>query len=809
MVRVRRIVIGGVILAMAANVVASASADAAGGMDARYQKLQSVAFTDVKITDEFWSPRVETNRVKTVWHSIKKCEETGRISNFAKAGGLMEGEFEGIYFNDSDVYKVIEGAAYCLHNQEDPVLDAKLDEIIHKIASAQQDDGYLFTFNTLKLKNDVKQRWRDLQNEHELYCAGHLFEGAVAHYRATGKKTFLNVAARLADHIDSVFGPNGKRGVPGHEEIELALVKLARVTGEERYLKLSQFFLDERGNANGRKLFGPHFQDHKPVREQSEIVGHAVRAMYLYSGVADMAGITGDEGYIKAMDRLWDSVAAHKMYITGGIGVADCGEGFSKDYELPNAKSYAETCASVGMALWSHRLNLLHGDASYFDVFERVLYNGLMSGVSLDGEKFFYVNLLESDKGTHERTAWFGCSCCPSNIVRFVGSVGGYIYAVDDDGVYVNLYVGSTGKVAIGNNTVKLTQETRYPWDGKIKLIVEPGEAKQFAVNLRIPGWSRGAAVPNDLYRFADGIDTSRSAAQLKVNGKTMSELDIHKGYVRLHRKWKKGDVVELDIPMPIRRVAAHAKVEADVGRVALQRGPIVYCLEEADNGDNLRYICLPDEGQLTSEYRGDLLGGVVVVKGKAMVRSGDDGRFISKDISAVPYYSWNNRQTGKMIVWLPREAEYVPVMPEPTIASRSEVSASHCWGSDSVEAINDQIEPENSNDNNVPRFTWWDHRGGKEWVQYDLRDVTKVSSSSVYWFDDGPGGGCRTPESWRLMYKDSDQWKPVAGASGYSVGKDKYNRVTFDAVETDGLRIEVELQKGFSGGILEWKVNK
>lgn len=621
-----------------------------------HRPLKAIPFTSVQFKEGFWKSRLEINRTQTVWHNIQKCEETGRIENFAKAGGLKEGEHQGIYFNDSDLYKVLEGAAYCLHNQADPVLDAKVDEIIHKITSAQQDDGYLFSFNTLKLKNDVNQRWRDLKNEHELYCAGHMFEAAVAHYRATGKKTFLEVAIRLADHICSVFGPNGKRAVPGHEEIELALIKLYELTGQKKYFDMACFFLKERGNANGRKLFGSHFQDHKPIAKQEDITGHAVRAMYLYSGVADMVAYTGEKEYLQAMDRLWESVTARKMYITGGIGVQDTGEGFNNDYVLPNAQSYAETCASIGLALWSHRLSLLYGDADYFDVFERVLFNGLLSGVSLDGRKFFYVNLLESDKGKHKRLPWYGCACCPTNIVRFVPSVGGYIYAADNKGLYVNLYAANDADINMEKGRLSLSQETRYPWDGKIKVTINPESAMRFTLRLRIPGWCRNKPVPSNLYHFVNETDDMFTRVSLKINGNTVEKPEIEKGYFCLERKWQKGDVIELILPMPVRRVGAHPNVKADDGRVALQRGPIVFCLEEQDNGTGLGNLHLPDDSVLTAEYREDLLGGVVVLKAKAIEHLGAD-KYETREITAIPYYSWDNRKVGRMITWLLREA--------------------------------------------------------------------------------------------------------------------------------------------------------
>jgi len=625
-----------------------------GADEKECQRLHGVGFTQVKIKDEFWAPRIETNRVNTVWHDIRKCEETGRISNFAKAAGLEEGKFQGICYDDSDVYKVLEGAAYTLSVHPDAELEKKVDEIIDKIAAAQQDDGYLFCYYIL---TGLDKRWTNLAGMHELYCAGHMFEAAVAYYQATGKRKFLEVALKVADHIGSIFGPGKRSDVPGHEEIEMGLVKLYRVTGEKKYLDLAGFFLEERGQESRRKIYGQYCQDHKPVREQDEIVGHSVRAMYLYAGVTDVAALTGDEGFIRALGKLWDSMVGGKMYITGGVGASREGEAFGGDYDLPNAEAYAETCAAIGLAFWSYRLNLLHGDASYFDVCERAMYNGLLSGVSLDGKTFFYVNPLEADgktkfnNGANQRKGWFGTSCCPSNIVRFIPSIGGYMYAVDDKGVYVNLYAAGTGKIKWADKSVMIKQETRYPWEGKVKLTIEPEKEGEFAVNLRIPGWVRGEPVPSDLYRFADGLSVDETKAKIKINGKEQAKWDLQKGYAKLSRKWQKGDVIELDMPMPVRRVAAHEKVEADRGKVALQRGPIVYCLEEVDNGPELWEIKLPKESKLTTEYHPELLGGVVVVKGKGIAQK---GKASEVDFAAVPYYSWNNRGADQMIVWIP-----------------------------------------------------------------------------------------------------------------------------------------------------------
>ena len=636
---------------------------AAGTSRGTEPKMTAVPFTDVVIADEFWAPRIETNRKVTLPYCFKKCEETGRIDNFAKAAGLMDGEFEGIFFNDSDLYKIIEGAAYSLKLRPDPKLEAYVDGVIDKIAAAQWEDGYLYTFYSVPSRQPEK-RWTNCKNKHELYCAGHFFEAVVAYYQAAGKRKILDVAIRLADYIDSVFGPDKKRDVPGHEEIELALVKLARSTGNERYIRLARFFLDERGRRHNRDLYGPALQDHKPITGQDAAVGHAVRAGYLYCGMADVAAAADGADYVEALDNIWQDVVSRKLYITGGIGARHSGESFGDDYELPNTKAYCETCAAIANAMWNHRMFLLHGHAKYIDVFERVLYNGFLSGVSLEGDRFFYPNPLESDgkyefnRGSTTRQPWFATACCPSNIVRFIPSIGGYAYAKCADGVYVNLFVAGGTTVEIEGNKVRLQQRTRYPWDGNVKIFVEPERSAEFTIYLRIPGWARNQPVPSDLYRY---MQKSKQEVILKVDSEPF-ELDMHRGFVRIRRKWSKGDVVELDLPMPIRRVLCHENVEENRGKVALERGPIVYCAEWPDNGGRVRHIVLQDCAVLGAEHREGLLGGVTVICGKVpSVKLSETDSSVAEgkaDFVAIPYYAWAHRGAGEMAVWLARTPE-------------------------------------------------------------------------------------------------------------------------------------------------------
>jgi DUF1680 family protein len=626
--------------------------------------IQPVAFTAVQIADGFWLPRMETNRTVTIPFAFKKCEETGRIDNFAKAGGLMPGEFEGRRYNDSDVFKIMEGAAYSLSLHPDPELEHYMDDLIAKVSAAQEDDGYLFTTRTIDPENPApgsgKERWSNLGSSHELYNVGHMYEAAVAYFLATGKRNFLNVALKNADFIDSVFGLGKRQGFPGHQEIEIGLVKLYRVTGDEKYLKLAKFFLDERGPEHHKKLFPEtsefsiydqdwYLQAHLPILEQDEAVGHAVRATYMYSGMADVAALTGDIKYIHAIDRIWKNVVSRKLYVTGGIGSRHDGEAFGEDYDLPNATAYNETCAAIGNVFWNHRLFLLHSDAQYLDVLERTLYNGLLSGISLSGDRFFYPNPLESNgkyefnQGETTRKPWFDCACCPVNVARFLPSFPGYVYASQDDELYVNLFVAGKGKVKVGRNLVKVSQETRYPWDGEVRITIHPEQSREFAVYLRIPGWARNEPVPSDLYSF---LDVNEEQVALKVNAQLIP-LELTKGFARIRRRWAEGDEIEIVLPMPVRRVVSHRNVRHNQGMVALQRGPLVYCFEGVDNDGKVLKRILPDDAVFGVEFRPELLGGINVIKVKKPYGSGY--------LVAVPYYSWSHRGPGEMAVWLPR----------------------------------------------------------------------------------------------------------------------------------------------------------
>ena len=624
--------------------------------------VKPVPFTAVHFDDVFWAPRIEVNRTVTIPFAFRKCEETGRYFNFERAAAALRGETvkdktpPGFPFDDTDVYKVLEGAAYTLTVRPDPALDAYLDRAIATIAAAQETDGYLYTTRTIDPEHPHKwsgaKRWQEeSKGSHELYNLGHLYEAAVAHYQATGKRTLLNIAIKSADLLDRTFGPGRQSAWPGHQIVEMGLAKLYRATGDERYLRLAKFFLDARGPGGGT-----YAQAHLRVVDQTEAVGHAVRATYMYSGMADVAALTGDGSYVKAIDRIWENVVAHKLYVMGGIGARHEGEAFGDNDELPNLTAYNETCAAIGNDYWNHRLFLLHGDARYIDVMELTLYNGLLSGVSLDGKAFFYPNPLESE-GKYQRSPWFGCACCPGNMTRFLASVPGYVYAQAGDTLYVNLFVAGTADIAMdGGRKVRVVQETRYPWDGAVRLVVSPEKEGRFTLNVRIPGWARDEPVPSDLYRF---IGSPAGEPAMKVNGAAVP-VSLSRGFAVITREWKAGDAVDLMLPMPVRRVVAADRVAADRGCVALQRGPIVYCAESADNaGGKVRRLRLADGTALAADFRADLLGGVVAIRGSALAPVSDNKggeAWKEQPFVAVPYYAWANRGSGEMIVWLSRE---------------------------------------------------------------------------------------------------------------------------------------------------------
>ena len=779
-------------------------------------QIQEVPFTQVHLNDGFWSPRIETNRTVSIPSAFHECEMNGRFDNFAIAAGLMKGEHKGDFsFDDTDPYKVIEGASYSLAVHYDAKLDHYLDSVINIIAKAQEPDGYLTTCvtnNCTRLSGWWgTHKWEKI-NSHELYNSGHLIESAVAHYRATGKKTFLNVAIKNADLVCKTFGPNeGQIHRPGgHPIIEMALCKLYKVTGNKKYLEGAKYFVDETGRCTDGHRPSEYSQDHMPILQQQEIVGHAVRAGYLYSGVADVAALTKDKAYFDALVRIWENMSSKKLFITGGIGSRPQGEGFGPNYELNNHTAYCETCAAIANVYWNYRMFLATGQSKYIDVCERALYNNVMSGVSLSGDKFFYDNPLESD-GEHERQKWFGCACCPGNITRFVASIPGYIYAQQGRDIFVNLY--AQGKATIGK--VELEQTSNYPWDGNIRLKVNKGGGK-FAIKLRIPSWLKQSPTNNTLYTYLNAAP----AYTVLVNGVAAGAADTN-GYITINRSWKKGDVIELNFPMEVRRIVANDNAEDDRGKIALERGPVVYCIEGNDQADHKvfnKYIL--NNSAIEAHYEANLLNGVMVLEGAAKQLE-QDGEIKDVKFRAIPYSTWNNRGPQQMEIWIANTPVKAVATPLPSIASKAmtfsnrgpiqndapETAPVDSWAG----GVNDQWEPKRSSDISKPYHYWWLKQGTNEAISYQFDQAYEVSNVQVYWLEfDHYDGNFRTPASWALYYKDAnDEWQEVEEHSPYTVMKDCYNSVDFKPVKTTGLKIIAKLQQGNSGGVLEWKVNK
>lgn len=628
-------------------------------------KMTPVNFAQVQINDAFWSPRISTVSNVTIPVCINQTEVvTPRIRNFEKVARKQGEKHEGIYFDDSDVYKALEAIAYSLKNHPDPKLEAKADEWIDKIAAAQQPDGYLNTYYTL---NGLDKRWTDME-KHEDYCAGHLFEAAVAYYNTTGKRKLLDVATRFADHIDATFRQKNVHWVSGHEEIELALVKLYKTTGNVKYLDLADWYLQQRGHGYGKgaiwtnKHMGEKYcQDDVPVKDQREIEGHAVRAMYLYTGAADVGTAKNDPGYFKAMNAVWEDVVFRNMYLTGGIGSSGHNEGFTTDYDLPNSDAYCETCASVGMVIWNERMNMLTGDSKYVDVLEKSLYNGALDGLSLKGDHFFYGNPLASNNN-YQRSEWFGTACCPSNIARLVESLGNYIYASAANDIWVNLFVGSNTTIQLKGGKVEVKQQTGYPWNGNVNLTLNPSSGGNFPLHIRIPGWAKNEAAPGTTYRY---VNNSDSTITLTVNGKP-AKFTMERGYAVIRNNWKKGDVVALNLPMPVRTVQATDSIKADRNKVALQRGPLIYCVEQLQSAGLGQTYLIPDNATFTTAFDQNTLNGIVAIKAKvSSLQPTADGKGVESkeaEMTAIPYFSWANRGQSRMDVWLPTKIEAVRV---------------------------------------------------------------------------------------------------------------------------------------------------
>ncbi len=643
--------------------------------------IQAIPFNEVKLTDNFWLPRLQINHTVTIPASFERCEKTGRVKNFVMAGE-RSGKFCTIYpFDDTDIYKTIEGASYSLSLFPDPKLEKYVDSLITIIAAAQESDGYLYTARTIDPNNVGpwvgKVRWeKERELSHELYNAGHMYEAAVAHYLATGKKSFLNIALKNADLVCSVFGPDKKHVAPGHEVVEMGLVKLYRITGNEKYLQTAKFFVEERGHYKGYDSTstdewknGIYWQDDKPVVDQTEAEGHAVRAGYLYSAMADIAALTGDEKLLNAVDTIWNNLVSKKLYVQGGAGAVGAGERYGANYELPNSTAYNETCAAIANVFWNERMFLLHGDSKYIDVLEKILYNGLISGVGLDGKSFFYTNAMQiKNSFTHpdmerERSGWFPCSCCPTNVVRLLPSVPGYIYAQKDDKLFVNLFISSNVSLNIQNKQVTIIQQNNYPWNGDLKFTVNPKNSFDFSMLIRIPGWAQNEAIPSDLYSYKTSSDKKTI---ITINGKEVG-YDIQNGYAVISRIWKKNDLVKVMLPMEVREVVANNSVKNDIGKVALQRGPIMYCAEWVDNNGKAANIIIQAGSTFTTEYKAGLLNGIEILKGNALALIVDEKeqnvKTITQAFTAIPYYAWANRGKGEMMVWFPQKVKDIDIV--------------------------------------------------------------------------------------------------------------------------------------------------
>lgn len=788
--------------------------------------IQPIPFHQVRLEDHFWAPRVETVRKATVPATFQKNETTFRVKNFEVAAGKVEGSVCTRFpFDDSDVYKSIEGAANALRTHPDPKLEAETDALIEKIRAAQEPDGYLYTWRTIRERQKKAQNtedpavkgafldWLDgprWENEdklsHELYCAGHLYEAAVAYFEATGKRSLLDIALKNAELVARDFGPGKLAKAPGHQEIELGLVKLFRTTRDRRWLDLAKFFIDVRGYGE------PYSQNHQKVKDQRVAVGHAVRLGYLFAGVADVAALTGTHEYDDAMKAVWEDIVGSQMYLTGGVGATGSNEGFGGSFDLPNYSAYNETCSSISFVMWTRRMFQLTGDSRYLDVLELTLYNALNAGLSLSGDHYFYPNPLESRKNV-ERTDWFSCACCPPNLTRFFGALPELFYAKKGNDLYVNLFAAS--KTTIENTNSKgqkvkidIRQESNFPWDGFVRIKVDPAKPNTFALKIRIPGWAKGDAAPLDLYRFHQ---FTGNPVSIKLNGKVVAAT-FEQGFAVINRKWNKGDVVELDLPMQTQRVQANAKVEADINRFAFKRGPLVYCLEGRDQPDDrVLNFMVPDSAVISSRFDGALLGGVqtllfngFLVKKKGESNTADLQKLALK---AIPYYAWANRGRDNMLVWLPYNLKSVREIAQSTLATTAAGSASEGCNGD-LKNVADQFPVKNSADHESPLVHWWPHFGTTEWLQYDFGKAEQVGTARVYFFDDeATQGGCRVPKSWRILYLENGAWKPVYTPGSFKTAKDGWNEVQFEPVKTTALRLEMTFQDGVSGGVHEWEV--
>jgi len=790
---------------LAVSLVCAGGAGAAEG-EAADRPLSPVHFQHVTVRG-FWKDHVKRMTERWIPHCIRQMEEGGagqELLNLVRTARVLKGEpaggtFTGCPWSDAYIHNTIEAVSLAL--AVDPegdrdladaqaFLRRKLDEWIPIVLAAQMDDGYIHSYHVLK----GIPPYSNIGN-HEFYVQGYFLEAGVAHYRMTGGKDrrLVDAARRCADHLVATFGPEPKRmWVYGHPGMGIALCRMAGLVDEvegpgkgDKYLQLAKYLFDNRHTVE--KYRNAYHQSDRPVVEMADATGHAVRAAYFYAGVADLAMRTGDQAYRAAADRLWASAVDRRMYVTGGVGSTHQGEAFGGDYDLPNEAAYCESCAGCGLSFWADRMNWLHHDAQYIDIAERVLYNNILGAVELAGENFFYQNPLAA---AQKRYPWHGCPCCVGNIPRALLAIKDRMYALNAgrDTFFVNHFVAGEGTISdVAGTPLRIEQQTEYPWKGDVAILLWPETATAFTLKVRLP--DRAAS---DLYTAAPDL---AGRFTLKVNGRAEAA-EVVRGYATLRRTWKPGDRVDLALPMDVQRVRADARVEADRGRVALQRGPIVYNIEDVDHAGHCRSVFLPPDAPLCAVWKADLLGGVMAVE------------CADAHLLAIPNFARLNRG-GWSQVWIPERPELAEPRPEPTIASTSKVTTSFRTHESrfSTDAIHDQKEPKQSDERGTPLLHWWPHLGTREWVQYDFQKSANVSAVEVYWYDDRAWGNCRIPESWRMLYRDKGEWRPVTGASACGTERDRWNRVTFDAVTTDGLRLEVQCQKGFSAGILEWRV--
>lgn len=765
--------------------------------------ISGVDYSQVKLTDVFWAPRVQQMNDVTVPHILHECEVTGRIDNFKKAAGLMEGHHVGYHFDDSDVYKAIEAASSSLKNIPNEMLEAKVDSIIHYMALAQEDDGYIYTIRSAMAAGDTlragSKRWQlESVKSHETYCMGHLIEAGITHFKATGKKNLLDVAVKAADLICETFGPDKRTDFPGHQGIEIALVRLYDLTGDEKYLHTAEFFLDTRGPGGDK-----YVQAKDKIVDQKEAVGHVVRAVYMYTALTDIAALKRREDFNKFLNVIWDDIISGKMYVTGGLGAGNgYGEGFGPDYFLPN-NSYCETCSSIGNIFWNYRLFRLTGDSKYYDIIERVLYNSFLSGISLSGNQYFYTNPIENN-GSHRRRNWYPCSCCPPNIARLITTLSGYLYATTPNAVYVNLFAESKAVVCTNKKRVNLTQTTSYPWSGDIVLTVEPEcNTLEFALKIRIPGWANNEVLPGGLYSFTSA---SKNKVSIKINGRSI-KYSTEKGFAVLNRTWKAGDKVIIDLPFESRTVKSVPEIKFTTGKVAVTRGPLVYCIEGTDLDDKrvLDKVLVADS-KIHARFVPEKLGGIVqlTANGKKVSLVNQHKNITAADLIFIPYYAWANRADDPMTIWIASNAGVaVALNNEPTVSSLGKLKASN--ESAKVKCLNDGIQPNTSDDITVSGFNFWPRaKNGETWVRYDFESPQQITSAGVFW---STTHGIKLPLSWYLEYQKTDgDWERVVNFVDYEIAADKLNVVNFEVVNTKSIRLVVE-PDGQNGnvGLFEW----